>query len=155
VSAPLIQPEPPDPLVAETRTFWREIGREMLKGTIATIDETAKQIVGVAGVLAGLYVNAVAFSDLRQGIATGVQLVYVTPLGLLFVSLVAALIVFWPDRSRLNLNSFEAAKHLFERTARDKLLALRIASVFLGLGVLTIGIAVWVYLTTFTTPPGG
>jgi hypothetical protein len=151
VSTPLIQPEPPDPMVAETRAFWRDIGREMVKGTVTTIDETAKQVIGVAGVLAGLYVNAVAFSDLRQ-VATGSQLlVYLAPLGLLLASLVAALTVFWADRSRLNLNSFEAAKLLYERTARDKLLALRVASVFLGLAVASIGLAVWVYLTT--VPP--
>jgi hypothetical protein len=82
-------------------------------------------------------------------------LIYLVPLILLFFSLVFALIVFWPDRSRLNLNSFEAAKLLYERTARDKLLALRVASVCLGLSVAAVGLAVWVYLTTVPPPATG
>jgi hypothetical protein len=33
----LVQPEPPDELVEETRAFWREIGKTMVRESIGTI----------------------------------------------------------------------------------------------------------------------
>jgi len=142
----LIRPPEPDALLEDTRAFWRETGKDLVRGSISTIDETAKQIVGVAGILEGLYFHAITFTDLRGKVAGDVLWVYLAPIGLLLVSLCAALIVFFPDRSRLNFNSSEASKLVYERTVRAKLLALRMASIFLVLGVGGIFVAVIAYL---------
>ena len=43
----IVKPEPPDPLAEETHAFWRETGKTLIKESIGTIDETAKQLIGV------------------------------------------------------------------------------------------------------------
>ncbi len=147
MSAPPPTPEPPDPLAVETRAFWREVGKTLVRESIGTIDETAKQIIGVAGVLEGLYVNAITFSDLRGKVSGGwPQVVYLAPMVLLLVSLSAALLVFFPGRYPLNLHSSEASQLVYERVVTRKLRLMRIASAGLVLGVAAVFLAVWTYL---------
>lgn len=146
IGEPLLQSPEPDSLLEDTRAFWRETGKNFVRESISTIDETAKQIVGVAGILEGLYFHAITFTDLRGKIEGDVLWVYLAPVGLLLISLCAALLVFFPDRSRLNFNSSEASKLVYERTVRSKLLALRTASIFLVLGIGGIFAAVFAYL---------
>jgi hypothetical protein len=146
MSEPLIKPEPADPLLKETREFWRDIGKEMIRQTIASIDEPAKQIIGVAGILEGLYFHAIAFADLRGQVAGWAMIVYLSPIALLLVSLIAALLVFFPDYYRLNFNASEASRQVYERVVAGKLVALRFASGFLALGVGALFLAVLAYL---------
>jgi hypothetical protein len=141
-----IQPEPPEPSVAETRAFWREMGKTMIRESLGTIDETAKQIIGVAGILEGLYFHAIAFGDLRGQVQGNGLLVYLAPVFLLLLSLVMALLVYFPERYRVNFNSSEASKLVYERVVASKLLALRLASLFLVLGVAAILVAAMAYL---------
>lgn len=142
----LVQQPPPDPVVEETRAFWREVGQTMVKDSIKTVDGAAKQIIGVAGILEGLYFHAIAYSDLRGAVSGDAMVIYLAPIALLMFSLVAALLVFWPDRSRVNMRSSQASRMVYERTARDKLLALRASSVLLVVGVLALFAAVLAYL---------
>jgi hypothetical protein len=142
----LIKPPEPDSLLEETRTFWRETGKTLVRESISTIDKTAKQIIGVVGILEGLYFHAITYTDLRGKVTGDALWSYLAPIVLLLISLCAALIVFFPDRSRLNFNSSEASKLVYERAVRSKLWALRIASIFLVLGVIGLLLAVIAYL---------
>ena len=142
----LVQPPPPDPLLAETRAFWREVGREMVRDSLGTIDEAARQVIGVDGVLTGLYFHAIAYSDLRGGVRGWQMTLYVAPLVLLLVSLLAAVLVYFPDRYRVNIASSEAARLVYERVVRSKLRLLKVASLGLVLGVGGVLLAVLVYL---------
>src|SRR5947209_17385467 len=91
----------PDPLPEETRSFWREMGKNMIHESIGTIDETSKQLVTVTAILEGLYFHAIAFSSLHGKVSNPWSLVlYLLPIGLLLISLSAALLVFFPDRYR-------------------------------------------------------
>lgn len=143
---PLVQPQAPDPLVQETRAFWREVGQGMVKDSLQTVNEAARQVIGVAGILEGLYFHAIAYSDLRGTVSGGALLVYLAPIALLLFSLLAALAVFWPDRSRVNIRSHEACQLVYERTVKYKLLALRLASGLLAAGIVAVFVAVWTYL---------
>src|SRR5687767_8579567 len=105
MSTPLIQPEPPDPSLEEACAFWRETGRELVKDSIKTIDETARQITTVAGILVGLYFHAISFSDIRGALSGGRIWIYVLPLVLLVFSLMVSFIVFFPEHYRLNILS--------------------------------------------------
>ncbi len=142
----LVQPQAPDPLLIETRAFWREVGQGMVKDSIKTVDEAAKQVMGVAGIMEGLYFHAIAFSDLRGTASGGELFVYLAPIALLLFSLLAALAVFLPDRSRVNVRSSEASRKVYEQTLKAKLLALRLASGFMAVGVVAVFVAVWAYL---------
>ena len=100
MNVPTLQPEPPDPLVEETRAFWRDLGKDMARESIATIDETARQVITVAGILEGLYFHAIAFGDLRGKVAGGWPMaIYLAPIVLLLFSLCAGLLVFFPALS--------------------------------------------------------
>jgi hypothetical protein len=65
------QLEPPDPIVEETRAFWREMGKEQIRASVGCVDEAAKQIIGVTAILEGLYFNAITFSKLQGKIVSG------------------------------------------------------------------------------------
>ena len=43
------KPADPQTVVDETRGFWRELARETIKNSAATIDETAKQLITTQG----------------------------------------------------------------------------------------------------------
>src|SRR5437879_5874304 len=71
MNIPLITPEPPDPIKEEARTFWRELGKDLIRKSIDPINEAAKQIIAVTGILEGLYFNAITFSNLRGKAPSG------------------------------------------------------------------------------------
>ncbi len=143
----LIRPPEEDPFLPEIQDFWSGVGKDMVRNSIKTIDETAKQIIGVAGILEGLYFHAIAFTDLRGQVAGGGELlVYLAPILLLLLSLSAALLVFLPDAHPFDLRAWEAAKLIHERVKKSKLLLLRIASISLMLGVAALFAAMTTYL---------
>jgi hypothetical protein len=147
MSVQILQPEPPDPRVEETRSFWRDVGRTMVRESIATIDETARQIITVAGVLEGLYFHAIAFSDLRGQVTGGLPLaIYLAPIALLLFSICAGLLVFFPTHYRLNLHSSQASQEIHEQVVASKLRCMRIAAVCLVLAIVGLFGAVWIYL---------
>lgn len=147
MSAPIIQPEPPDPNIEETRQFWRETGRELVRESIKSIDETARQVITVAGILEGLYFHAISFSNIRGQMVDGAIYIFLAPLVLLMVSLVAAFSVFFPERYRINILSSQGSQATYEAIVKSKLLAMRVATVFLLLGIGGIIVAMVAYLT--------
>ena len=66
MSGPLVEPEKPDELAQETRAFWREVGKDLVRSSVETLDNTARQIIAVAGILEGLYFHGIAFTDLAK-----------------------------------------------------------------------------------------
>lgn len=142
----LIEPPPPDELTQETRAFWREVGKTMVRESIATVDEAARQIIGVAGVLEGLYFHAIAYSDLRGQVTGGALAVSLAPVVLLLLSLLAAVLVYFPDRYRVNIHSSEGSRQTYERVVASKLALLRIASLCLVAGVAAIIPPILLYL---------
>ena len=142
----LVQPPPPDPLVAETRAFWREVRREMVRDSLGTIDGAAKQVIGVASILEGLYFHAIAYSDLRGAVQGWQVALYMAPPVLLLVSLLAAVLVYFPNRYRVNVASSDAARVVYERVVRSKLLLLKAAMLSLVAGVGIVPLTVLVYL---------
>ena len=132
----LVQPPEDDPSLPALREFWLEMGKGLVKESIKTIDETARQIITIAGILEGLYFHAIAFSDLRGKLPPDWRLgVYLFPILCLLLSLAAALMVFFPKRYDMELRAWEAAKLIHQRTLNRKLLMLKIAAIFLILGI--------------------
>ena len=137
-----------DPSRKETMDFWRELGKDMVRASLKTIDKVGKQIIAVDGILAGLYFNAVAFSDLhKQALPFGQVLLYAAPVVLLLLSLIAALMIFYPNRSEVELQSSEAIQLVHRRAVVGKLWLLRAASLLLILGVASIAAALVFYLS--------
>lgn len=85
------QPSNPQSVVDETRAFWREVACETVKHSATTIEETAKQLIGIAAILEGLYFHAIAFADLRGQVTELLPLLaYLAPLIFWAFSLMAA-----------------------------------------------------------------
>jgi hypothetical protein len=136
-----------DPDAAELEKFWIETGRGMLRDSIKSLDETARQVIGVAGVLEGLYFHAIAYSDLRgTPLSTGEWIVYLAPIALLLVSLGCAFWVFYPNEYDYDLCAWDSAKRIHEAVKGGKQRALFAAALFLVLGVLAILVAMFLYL---------
>jgi hypothetical protein len=143
-----IQTPEPDPFRAESMAFWRKLGQDMLRDSLKTIDKVAKQIIAVDGILAGLYFNAVAFSDLhKQALTFWPLLLYAAPVVLLLLSLMAALSIFLPNRYEIEMQSSDAIQLAHRRAVTGKLDLLRWASVLLILGVALIAAALVAYLS--------
>ena len=146
MNEPLIEKPESDPFQPELETFWRETGRELVRGAIKSIDETAKQIIGVAGILEGLYFHAIAFAGLRGSMTGWPVVVYLAPILLLLLSLTAALLVFYQEIWEIDLRIWKNCKDVHRGVQQNKLRLLRTASFFLILGVAAVMFAVAVYL---------
>jgi len=144
----LINPTPPeiDTTLPEIMDFWRENGRDIVKQSIESLDQAAKQILTVAGILEGLYFNAIAFSDLRGQVDGWLLGVYVAPIILLLITIFASLTVFLPETYRINMANWRDCKAKFESISKSKLFAVRSASVGLVLSILSLLSAVIAYL---------
>lgn len=141
------KPRDPQSVVDETREFWRELARETVMSSAATIEETAKQLIGITAILEGLYFHAITFADLRGRVTELLPLLaYLTPLVFWTFSLIAAGLVFFPRTYVINLNSSEAAKELYEDAVRRKYWCLEFALGWLVVGAMGITLAVAVYL---------
>ena len=136
-------PIAPDPNLK----FWKDTAKGLLGESIKSIEETAKQIIGVAGILEGLYFHAIAYSDVRGQLGgVGPLLLYLSPLLLWLVSLLAALLVFFPRAYDTNISSWRESKAAFERIVTYKHTMLKAAGLFLALGALALFAAMGAYL---------
>jgi len=136
-------PIAPDPNLK----FWKDTAKGLLGESIKSIEETAKQIIGVAGILEGLYFHAIAYSDVRGKLASGWLIpLYLSPLAFWLVSLLAALLVFFPRAYDTNISSWRESKAAFERIVTYKHTMLKAAGLFLALGALALFAAMGAYL---------
>ena len=141
------QARDPQSVVDETREFWRELARETVKGSVTSIEETAKQLIGITGILEGLYFHAITFADLRGQVTELLPtLAYLAPLIFWTFGLIAAGLVFFPRMHRMNLNSSDEAKRMHENAVRRKYLFLMLSLVWLVVGAVGLIVTVGVYL---------
>jgi uncharacterized membrane protein len=73
-------------------------------------------------------------------------MVYLLPLLLWLVSLLAALLVFFPRSYEANISSWRESRAAFERVVAYKHAMLKVAGLFLFLGVLALVVAMGAYL---------
>ena len=135
-------PLAPDPALK----FWKGTAKRLLGESIKSIEETAKQLIGVAGILEGLYFHAIAYSDVRGQLAScWTVALYMLPLALWLVSLCFALLVFFPRTYQANISSWRESKDAFERIVAYKHARLKAAGLFLALG----GVALFVVMGSY------
>lgn len=132
----------------ESRAFWREYGRDLVRGSVQNIDAVGRQVILVDGLLVGLYAGAVAFGNLRTGpLSAGQILLYLLPVIFLLFSLMFAGGMFFMEKVPLDLRAGRAAKLLYTETVRNKLVFLRTSMLLLALAVVAVIGALWVYLS--------
>ena len=139
--------EPPI-VVPEPNPFWKKNAESLVGGSITAMEDTAKQIIVLTGLLEGLYFHAISFSDLRGALDGLMLVVYLAPLVLWLASLLCAMLTLSRKDYDININSSSNSKQVFESIVKNKYCRLKMAEVFLFASFLPLIIAVYYYLTT-------
>jgi hypothetical protein len=113
----------------DTWALRREAGEATVLGSLTTLGALAQQLVAVSGILIAVYFHAIAFGELTARVSSWTRVLYLAPPSLLVACLVSSLLVFFPDQA-----------------LRGRLLAVRLATVFLAAGVISIVLAAVAYL---------
>ncbi len=153
--APEIQGEPLTPL----DRFWLDTARNAAKESAASLEEAAKQLIGITSLSQGIYFAAVSLSDVKKGLAqfAGQQqwlivAALVVPLVLWIVSLWFAIRVFKPETYKTNLNSPDLAREMYYEVVAYKKKQLQRAYLALVLGFAPLVVNVVAYLVYFPVP---
>jgi len=121
--------------------FWLETARGMVKQSIASIEEAAKQVIAIASLSQAIYFAAISLNLLRPALAqftlagrAALAFALVSPLVCWVVALYFAIRVFKPETYHTNLDSPEEAEKLHRRVVSYKHRQLQAAYWFLALG---------------------
>lgn len=112
---------------------------------VKSFDETAKQIITIEPILTGLYFGAFTITKLNIG-PSWQLLVYLAPLALFVVSLLSALMVFFPAGYVKLAEEHSPQRTAYMEVVRHKLLWFRAASIFFVLGIVGVFFALMTYL---------
>lgn len=143
-----------EPLTALDR-FWLETARGAAKESVGALEQAARQLVGIASLLQGIYFAAISFSDLKKALvvqnAQGWLLValFISPIVFWLVSLFFAVRVFKPETYRTNLNSPDLARETYQEIVAYKHQQLRRAHAALVLGFVPLVVNIGVYLVWY------
>jgi hypothetical protein len=137
--------------------FWMTKMREVAGGSIASIEESAKQLITMITVMQGIYAAVLAFSGIKE-MPKGsiiVLLLYGLPLFVWLGSLFFALRVFWTREYKYFANSPDSAKDTFLKIATDKHKDVRLAYILFTISfiVAAAGIMYWLYTGSQPLPP--
>ncbi len=110
------------------------------------LDDAARQVITIAGIVIGFYVNAVTKPEFQSGLHDWwLKLFFVAPIFVLLFSIISGLLVFFPGILDLNINSSTAAKLVHNRMVQRKWRRLLFASVGLVIGILVLAGALLAY----------
>jgi hypothetical protein len=128
---------------------WLELMQEARKESVKSLGEAAKQIIGVAPILSGLYAAALSFAKIlptywQQN--PSARYIFVAPILLWLISLIAAVASIFPQAYTYNPHSPEEAQNAYHEIVSTKHRWLKVAMVFLILSIVALLFAVWTYL---------
>lgn len=121
-------------------------GQDLVKNSIKSTEEAARQIIVGTSILVGLYFHAITYSDIRGSLTWWQVAIYFLPIALWLASLWFTLSIFFPRRYTTNISSSEISKQTYEEIVDYKLKCLRVATIFLGLGILGLSLPLTLYL---------
>jgi len=139
-----VEGRPPSP----ERLFWRQAIQEIRKGSLKTVEDAAKQLIALVTLLSGLYFHAITFSKIPHGYV-GLKVLFVGPLVLWVLCLLAATLVFFPRRFLLSPYDPQEAERMVGQALAWKY---RLLMAALGLLIVSLGwlvVAAWVYLDIY------
>lgn len=139
-----VEGRPPSP----EHLFWRQAIQEIRKGSLKTVEDAAKQLIALVTLLSGLYFHAITFSQVPHGY-TDLKVLFVGPLVLWVLCLLAATLVFFPRRFLLSPYDPQEAERMVGQALAWKY---RLLLAALGLLIVSLGwlvVAAWVYLGVY------
>ena len=133
-------------IIPEPDPFWRKNAHKLVEGSIDTLDNMAKQLIVLTGLLEGLYFHAITFSDLRGTLSGWLIWSYIAPIALWMISLLFAVWALFPKTYNINIESSRNSKETYEQIVSQKHIRLKIAAVLLVISFLPLIVAVYYYL---------
>lgn len=133
-------------VIPEPDPFWRQNAQKLVEGSVDTLDNMAKQLIALIGLLEGLYFHAIAFSDLRGTLSGWLIWSYIAPIVLWMVGLAFAVWTLFPKTYNINISSSRNSKEIYEQIVSKKHFRLKIAAALLVLSFLPLMVAVYYYL---------
>ena len=149
--------EPPDEGEAiklepasEEDIFWIRLLHTSISSQRKEIEDTAKQVIAVAGILAGLYVNGLSLTELARRQLGAEIIVYLLPLLALVFSLLLAVIVLAREPRRVASDTPPAIKAWYTALVAVKYRYLQASLVCLavGLGLIVAAVAAFLWPRT-------
>ncbi len=135
---------PPSP----EHQFWRGAIQEIRKNSVKTVEDAAKQLIALVTLLSGLYFHAITFGQIPKG-STSLKLLFVGPLAVWALCLLAATLVLLPRRFLLSPYDPEEIERIVGEAVSWKYrwLLSSLALLIVSLGWLVV--AAWVYLDVY------
>ncbi len=130
---------------SDQNLFWRQTLEEIRKNSVKTIEETARQIIGLVTLLSGLYFSAIAFGQVPQAY-TDVKILFVGPLALWVLTLLAATLVFFPFPAQVKRHDPAHIEQVITKMITWKYRFLWIALILLIISLGWLTAAAWMYL---------
>jgi len=132
--------------IPEPDPFWRQNARKLVEGSVDTLDNMAKQLIALIGLLEGLYFHAITFSDLRGTLGGWLIWFYIAPIALWMLGLAFAVWTLFPNTYKISIISSQNSKETYEKIVSQKHFRLKIAAALLVLSFLPLMVAVYYYL---------
>jgi hypothetical protein len=139
-----VKGRPPSP----EHLFWRQAIQEIRKDSLKTVEDAAKQLIALVTLLSGLYFHAITFGQIPKG-STGLKLLFVGPLAVWALCLLAATLVLLPRRFLLSPYDPDEIERIVGDAVSWKYrwLLSSLALLIVSLGWLVV--AAWVYLDVY------
>lgn len=126
---------------------WLALMESARDKSLETIDEAAKQLIGLDGLVSGIYFGAVTFANLKPAVLNPLSgALLLAPILLWFVSLVFAVLTIAPGKYPYNPHSPDDARRQYENMLARKYRRLQIALWLFVASVAVLGAALVVYL---------
>ena len=124
---------------------WLELMDAARKDSLRSIEEAAKQLIGLDGLISGIYFGAFAFTDLSN-LQAGSRILFIAPVVLWLASLVMSVLALTPRAYAYNPHSPDEARKVYTRLVAVKDRRLKIALWIFVASIVALVIALWAYL---------
>lgn len=139
----LIHGAPP----SDADLHWLKLMQAAREQSLAALDEGAKQLIGLDGLISGIYFGAVTFAQLPASVLSDAnRVLFLAPVVLWLASLVAAILTLIPRAYRYNPQSPDEARAAYQRIVQTKDRRLQVALGFFAASLVALVVVLWVYL---------
>ena len=126
---------------------WLELMDAARRDSLRSIEDAAKQLIGLDGIISGIYYGAVTFSNLPPAALVGAnRIVFAAPVALWLISLIAAVLVLMPRAYAYNPHSPDDARDAYTRIVATKDTRLKVALWLFVASIIALLIALFNYL---------
>ncbi len=143
MSDSIIQGKPP----SSDSLKWLTLMEQAREKSLETIDDAAKQLIGLDGLISGIYFGAVTFANIAPAVLnpwSGALLL--APVALWLASLIFGVLTIAPGKYPYNPHSPDDARETYEQIVQTKYRRLQIALWLFVASILALGAALVMYL---------